>query len=118
MALYVRALLLTRQQNHKAALSTLNSAAGIEGYAPALYLFGSLYLVDGQLATARDYLERYLIIDEENESAKLLLAGIELQKEDVQSAIETLEPLYERNPENFQVVFLLANQVLESVPVP
>ena len=111
---YVSALLLTRKQQHKNALSMLNSAAGIEGYAPALYLFGSLYLIDGQLATAREYIERYLIIDPSNDSAKLLLAGIELQKDDVQSAIGTLEPLYSRNPDSFQIVFLLANAYLAS----
>lgn len=123
LAKYVRSLILSGQGKNKEALDMLISAKGIDMFTPALYLLGSLHFLDGQLATARDYIERYIREIPDNSSAQFLLAAIEARQNNLDTAIDLLEPLYQANPDNYQVLALLANsyaatgRLIEAAPL-
>ena len=114
LAKYVQSVVLTRKNEPQAALDILNTAPSLESFPAAVYLISNLYFTTQQFESAREYIERYNALVENEPNGKFLQALILLAQNDAQEAINILEPLGEQFPENYRIAAVLAGAFLNN----
>ena len=114
LAKYVQAVILTRKNEPQAALDILVTAPTLENFPAALYLFSNLYFTTEQYESAREYIERYNALNENEPNGKFLEALVLLAQAETQPAIRVLEPLAEQFPENYKIAAVLAGAYLNN----
>lgn len=107
---YLHALVKVRAREFEAAKDILDAAApALEDFTPAQFLFGIVYYNQGDLQTARTWLNRHLTAHDENLQARKLLAATFLRLDLASDAIALLERGLKQAPDDPQLLLLLGN---------
>ncbi|MGD1876760.1 MAG: XrtA/PEP-CTERM system TPR-repeat protein PrsT [Kiloniellaceae bacterium] len=115
LAAYLQALIKVRQNDYAAARKALDAAApGLDGFAPAQFLFGAVYYQAGELETARSWFGRYLRANPDNLQAQKLMAATLLRLQATDEAVALLERAKSQTPDDPQILLLLGNAYLSS----
>lgn len=109
---YLDAVLLSNAGKHKEAIERIRTARGLDRYAPALYLSGSLNYKVGNLERARLSAEKFNRAEPDSIPGKTLLAAILLRQSEPKKAIELLQPVVTTESADFNGITLLATAYL------
>lgn len=94
MALYLEAVLETREGNTDKARQLMQQTRGmVNEFAPAMMLQGLLALDAGNVDTANDFLGRLVGRVPNSVTARKLYASAQMQKGDAEGALNTIQPI-------------------------
>lgn len=115
MANYLQALAFARDQQYAGALDLLEPHKdALASYLPAQVLLGSLNLVSGKLEQAHFHAQKFNSAMPGNAAGARLLAAVHVRQNAADKAIILLEPLLERNPEDYESLTLLGNAYMQA----